>query len=409
MAAHPFTVSEITRAIRQTLELEFPPLWVIGELSEYRQHSSGHRYFTLKDESCKIPCVMWRSQKLSGFHPEVGMEVLAKGQVTVYERSGQYQLTVSQLFQAGIGQQQIAQEALKQRLLKEGLFEESDKRALPLYPEIIGIVTSQTGAAIRDILQVLERRFSGVRVVLRPVLVQGEGAPEDIACGIRELNEFGRVDLLIVGRGGGSSEDLAAFNTEVVVRAVRTSEIPVISAVGHEIDISLSDLAADLRAPTPSAAAELAVKDRSELQQWVGRLSGRAYNAVSRLLDDNTELLSHYRDSYGLRRIQDKVFQNIQRIDELEKDLLIWIERFFKGKVDAHRLFTTQLGILSPFSVLNRGYSLVLRLEDGSVVQNVDTLEQGEMLRLRFARGEAECRVEKIYSTGSGGIGDGTT
>ena len=398
MAEHPCTVSEITRAIRQTLELEFPPLWVVGELAEYRQHTSGHRYFTLKDESCQIRCVMWRSQKLSGFRPGVGMEVLARGQVTVYERGGQYQLTVSQLFQAGMGQQQLALEALKQRLLEEGLFEASARRPLPPYPETIGVVTSQTGAAIRDILQVLGRRFPGVRVVLRPALVQGEGAAEDIARGIEELNACGRMDLLIVGRGGGSAEDLAAFNTEVVVRAVRGSEAPVISAVGHEIDVSLSDLAADCRAPTPSAAAELAVRDRGELQERVARLAGRAYDALSRLLEENAELLHTYRDSYGLRRVEDLVFQQLQRVDEAQKDLCTGIERRFEEKAEAYRLLTAQLFTLSPLSVLSRGYSLTQRLEDGAVVQDAGTLVEGERVRVRFAKGEAVCSVEEIHS-----------
>jgi exodeoxyribonuclease VII large subunit len=398
VAEHPCTVSEITRAIRQTLELEFPPLWVVGELAEYRQHTSGHRYFTLKDESCQIRCVMWRSQKLSGFRPEVGMEVLARGQVTVYERGGQYQLTVSQLFQAGMGQQQLALEVLKQRLLEEGLFEASARRPMPPYPETIGVVTSQTGAAIRDILQVLGRRFPGVRVVLRPALVQGEGAAEDIARGIEELNACGGMDLLIVGRGGGSPEDLAAFNTEVVVRAVRGSDAPVISAVGHEVDVSLADLAADCRAPTPSAAAELAVRDRGELEERVARLAGRAYDALRRLLEENAELLDTYRDSYGLRRVEELVFQHLQRIDETQKDLYTGIERRFEGKAEAYRLLTAQLGTLSPLSVLSRGYSLTQRLEDGAVVIDAGTLVEGERVRVRFAKGEAVCSVDEVYS-----------
>ncbi len=396
MAERPCTVSEITLAIRQTLETAFPPLWVIGELSEYTQAASGHRYFTLKDERSQLRCVMWRSHRPSGFEPEVGNQVLAQGQVTVYERSGQYQLNATQLFQAGVGQQQLALEELKLRLMEEGLFDQARKRPLPPYPQSIGVVTSRTGAAIRDIVQVLGRRFPGVRIVLRPALVQGGGAAEDIAQGIEELNAYGEVDLLIVGRGGGSAEDLAAFNAEGVVRAVCASEIPVISAVGHEIDVTLTDLAADCRAPTPSAAAELAVRDGAELKQRLGELGQRAHDALFRLLEENAGLLNAYRESYGLRRVEDLVFQNMQRVDELQKGLHTGMRRRFEAGLGAYGRLTAQLGTLSPLSVLGRGYSLTQRLEDGSVVQDAGALSQGERLRVRFAKGEAVCTVDEV-------------
>ena len=398
MADRPVTVSEITQAVKQKLEREFPMLWVIGEISQYREHSSGHRYFTLKDEGAQLSCVMWRSTRPSGFEPSVGAQVLARGRVTVYERSGQYQLTVQQLFPSGLGQQQLALEELKQKLLEEGLFDESLKRPLPQFPLAIGIVTSRTGAAIRDILNVLGRRFAGVRAVLRPAQVQGEGAPQDIADGIADLNALGGLDVLIVGRGGGSAEDLAAFNSETVVRAVRASQVPIISAVGHEIDISLADLAADVRAPTPSAAAELAVRDSSELRDRVNGLARRAYGAVDRLIDENMDLLVGYRDSYGLRRVEDRILQDTQRIDDHHKDLMTALRSGFDGCVTAYRGGTARLAALSPLSVLARSYSVTQTQPDGTLVQDARSLSPGDRLRIRLSRGEVTTTVDEVHA-----------
>lgn len=393
MSDQPLTVSEVTQAIKQTLE-SFPPLWVVGELTAFTQHTSGHRYFTLSDDNGQLRCVMWRSRSLGNFRPEPGMEVLVQGQLTVYERRGDYQLNAMQMFPAGMGQQQLAFEKLKRKLTEEGLFDEGRKRPLPEYPRAIGVVTSATGAAFRDILQVLKRRFGGVRIVLRPALVQGVGAAEDVAQGIADLNAYGDVDVLIVGRGGGSAEDLAAFNDERVVRAVAQSQIPVISAVGHEVDVSLCDLAADLRAPTPSAAAELVVRDALGLREQVGRLTLRARDAVLRLLRENEDLLEHYTDSYGMRRMVDQVYQHMQHVDDLQRDLEIYLRRVYDAHTSSYRHLTGKLGSLSPLSVLARGYSLTQRAEDDTVVQDASTLQKNDVLRVRFAKGEAICRVE---------------
>ena len=392
---HPLSVSDVTQAVKQTLEMQFPPMWIVGELTSFSQPSSGHRYFTLSDPHSQLRCVMWRSRSITGFRPTAGMEVLAQGQLTVYERRGEYQFNVSQLFPTGVGQQLIAYEKLKKKLSEEGLFDEDRKRPLPEYPRTIGVVTSQTGAAFRDILDVLKRRFPSVHIVLRPALVQGLDAPEDIAQGIAELNDFGEVDILIVGRGGGSAEDLAAFNDEEVVRAIADSEIPVISAVGHEIDISLSDLTADVRAPTPSAAAEIAVRDVLEVREQVGRLTLRTQEAMKRLLDENEDQLKAYKGSYGMRRLSDLIFQNAQHVDELHRDLYALLRRIFESRLADYHRMTGKLGSLSPLSVLERGFGLVQR-EDGSVVSNAGVLTPREHLHIRFAKGEATCRVKKI-------------
>ena len=393
----PHSVSEVTQAVKQTLEMEFPPMWVLGELTSFSQPASGHRYFTLSDSDSQLRCVMWRSRPITGLHPELGMSVLAQGQLTVYERRGEYQFNVFQLFPAGAGQQQIAFEELKKKLADEGLFDEDRKHSLPEYPRSIGVVTSQTGAAFRDILDVLKRRFAGVRIVLRPARVQGDSAPEEIAQGIADLNAWGEVDVLIVGRGGGSAEDLAAFNDEQVVRAIANSEIPIISAVGHEIDISLADLAADVRAPTPSAAAELAVRDVVAVREQIGRFTLRVRDAMQRLLDESADLLESYEDSYGMRRMSDLIDQNAQHLDELHSDLYMLTRRLLENQWADYRRLTGKLGSLGPLSVLNRGFGIIQR-EDGSIVSDARVLTPEERLSIKFAKGEAICRVEKVES-----------
>lgn len=396
MSDVPLTVSEVTLAIKQTLE-SFPPMWITGELTSFTQHSSGHRYFTLSDNNCQLRCVMWRSRSLGNFRPESGMEVLVQGQLTLYERRGDYQLNAVQMFPAGMGQQQLAFEQLKQKLAKEGLFDEENKQPLPEFPRAIGVVTSGTGAAFHDILNVLKRRFAGVRIVLRPALVQGVGAAEDIAKGIADLNAYGDVDVLIVSRGGGSAEDLAAFNDERVVRAVAYSDIPIISAVGHEVDVSLCDLAADLRAPTPSAAAEIVVQDALGLREQVGRLTLRARESMLRLLRENEDLLSHYSESYGMRRMADQVFQHMQQVDDLHHDLEVHLRRVYDARLANYRHLTGKLGSLSPLSVLARGYSLTQRLEDDAIVQDAQNVTVDDRVRIRFAQGEVIGKIEEVH------------
>ena len=261
-----YTVTEITKEIKSILEESLPSVWVEGEISNYILHSSGHRYFSMKDENAQIRCTLWRFRggKLS-FEPEDGMRVIAFGNISVYERNGQYQLDVIELISAGWGKLDIAFQRLKEKLFREGLFDEEHKKPIPEFPEAIGLVTSPTGAAVRDMIKIIHKRFPGVGIIVNPVRVQGEGAAEEIAQAIQEFNEFAKIDVMIVGRGGGSLENLWAFNEERVARAIYDSKIPIISAVGHQIDFTISDFVADLRAPTPSAAAQMVIKDKEEL------------------------------------------------------------------------------------------------------------------------------------------------
>lgn len=396
MADRPYTVSEVTQSVKQTLEMEFPPVWVVGEMASFTEHASGHRYFTLKDASCQLRCVMWRSQEIKGFKPEAGMEVVARGRLTVYERSGQYQLSVQRLVQSGVGQDQVAFELLKKKLHKEGLFDESRKRPLREFPRSVGVVTSRSGAAIRDILNVISRRFQGLRVVLAPATVQGAGADQEVARAIADLDRFGNVDVMIVGRGGGAKEDLAAFNAEVVVRAIAAAEIPVISAVGHEIDFTLADLVADVRAPTPSAAAELVVADSSEVRSRVERLGRRLTDAMDGMLYENEELIRSYQERYGLRRVEDLVRQSEQTVDELERALYHGIRRAYDDRRQDYRRLMAKLASLSPLSVMGRGYSIAHRLDDGALVLEARSLKKGDGVRVRFSNGQADCTVDRI-------------
>ncbi|RKY67857.1 MAG: exodeoxyribonuclease VII large subunit [Candidatus Latescibacterota bacterium] len=393
----PYTVSEITRRIKGLLETSLPTVWIQGEISNFTWHSSGHLYFTLKDEYSQLRCVMWRerSQRLF-FTPQNGMKVLAQGDITVYERAGQYQLTVRQLQPAGIGELELAFEQLKERLRAEGLFDEKHKRSLPEFPQTIGVVTSPTGAAIRDIAQIIGRRAPWVQVILRPTLVQGEGAAADIAQAIDEFNQYGKVDLLIVGRGGGSLEELWAFNEEMVARAIYRSRIPVISAVGHEVDFTIADFVADRRAPTPSAAAELAVRDRAELQKLVRLLQQQAADGVLRKIKDAQTKVHALVSSYAIRRFEDSLEQQLQRVDELSGALIRGLDHIVVGKIGSFREVAGKLDVLSPLSAFQRGFCICQRLPEMTVVKESTALRVADMVKLRFKTGSAFCEVESV-------------
>jgi len=393
-----YSVAEITQEIKILLESSIPAIWVQGEISNFVHHSSGHKYFSLKDEDAQISAVMWRSRTSSLFFtPKNGTKVLAFGTIRVYEKRGTYQLDVQKMIPAGIGELQMAFEQLKQKLNEEGLFDAEFKKPIPEFPEKIGIVTSPTGAAVHDLIQVLQRRFPAVKIFLRPTKVQGEGAAQDIAQAIKEFNEFGQVDVLIVGRGGGSLEDLWAFNEEVVARAIFASKIPIISAVGHEIDFTISDFVADLRAPTPSAAAELVVPLAQDLLARVNSLQRDNFMNFSRRIAELRDKLENLRLSYGFRRPLDLILQHRQRLDELEHVIQITMGNKLSSLSKNLQQVNQRLSGLHPESVLKRGYSLVWKNEDHHILRDATALETNKSVHVHFYRGGVDAQVRDVY------------
>lgn len=391
-----YTVTQLTREIKAILESSFPILWIEAEISNLRKHSSGHMYFVLKDENTQIPAVMWRSRNVRLLiTPQDGMKVLVQGCVTVYEKRGNYQFEVLQLQPAGIGELQLAFEQLKSKLHQDGLFAEEHKQQIPKYPDRIGVITSPTGAALRDMVSVFSRRSPSIQLILVPVLVQGEGAAQEIVRAIRLFNQFGDVDLLIIGRGGGSLEDLWPFNEESVARAIYQSELPIISAVGHEIDFCISDFVADLRAPTPSAAAELAAPAREELAESIRNCAQRMTRALAERMSFLRDKTSNLQSSYALRRPVDVVHHHQQRLDDLTKGLEMQFSHKVETSLNKVKSLERNLISLSPQSILSRGYSLCFNRE-GELVNSADSLTSGEKVKIQFDKGRASAEIDKI-------------
>jgi exodeoxyribonuclease VII large subunit len=432
------TISELTAGIKDLLESTFDEVWVEGELSNLRRPPSGHLYFTLKDENSQIRGVLFKQQsRYLRFELEDGQHVICWGRVGIYEKRGEYQLILDYVEPRGIGSLQLAFEQLKQRLREEGLFNEARKRPLPLVPKRIGIVTSPTGAVIRDMLHILRRRFENIEVILYPVRVQGEGAAVEIARGIAYLGAQGEVDVIIVGRGGGSLEDLWAFNEEVVARSIFACPIPVISAVGHETDFTIADFVADVRAPTPSAAAELAVQQKRDLVTTIEVLRQRMTRGMDRLLVSSRE------QTTGMQgRVKDprrRIEEHRLRLDEYwgrltQTTLRTWREngeraervlRLLLARGPAHEIRSyregiaqltkglrggmatlltakqkgwekevARLDVLSPLAILSRGYSITRRLPDNLILRTADEVEMKGQVAVRLSRGELICRVE---------------
>jgi exodeoxyribonuclease VII large subunit len=434
------SVYELTSEIRKSLE-EFGLVWVRGEISNFKHHSSGHMYFSLKDDKAQLKAACFRGSNMYlKFRPEDGMEVIVRGRLSLYEPRGDYQLIVEYVEPVGLGSLQVAFDQLKEKLRKEGLFDEQRKRPLPLLPRKIGVVTSPTGAAIRDILRILKRRNACLNVLLFPARVQGLGAAEEIASGIRYFNTRADIDVLIVGRGGGSIEDLWPFNEELVARAIYESDLPVISAVGHEVDFTIADFVADLRAPTPSAAAEMVSGAREELIAAVRSLTGRLCQAVRggigrRRLD--LERLANNRafsvtptkirdlqqrfDEAGLR-LNQAIQQYLSRRRHRERLLQLGLLRFDLKQLLAHRrevvarnfqgltaaayfrlrrersrleLAAGRMNALSPLAILQRGYA-ICRDASGMILKNSSEASPGDRVQVRLSRGELGCRVEEI-------------
>jgi exodeoxyribonuclease VII large subunit len=394
-----YRVSQITAYIKELFDSDYAlqDLWLEGEVSNYSRAVSGHAYFTLKDEEAQIRCVMWRSQaERQAYLPQNGEAILAHGRISVYEAGGQYQLYVDDIQPAGAGLLYLQFEALKERLAAEGLFDAERKRPLPLFPRRLGVVTSPAAAALRDIVNVLRRRYPLVEVVLSPTPVQGDEAPPQIVAAIEALNEHTDVDVIIVARGGGSLEDLWAFNDELVARAIYASRVPVVTGVGHETDFTIADFVADVRAPTPSAAAELVVPDRQELRGAVEGWRGRLMQLMRGHIGEKCRALQ-YREQV-LRRFspQAHIDNYRQRIDDLIRSALAGLKHRLALGRERLRTLDSQLQTLSPLATLERGYAIARHLGTGKVVRSVAQVVAGDWLEVRVSDGQFESRVEQM-------------
>lgn len=438
-----YSVAEVTGEIRGLLEAGFSDVWITGEISNARAAPSGHYYFTLKDRDAQLKAVCFRQNALYlKIKPQNGLAVIARGRISVYEARGEYQLYVEHLEPQGYGALQLAFEQLKKQLASEGLFDDGRKRPLPNLPRRIGIVTSPTGAAVADMLRILERRFDGLHILLYPAQVQGDGAARQIAAGVRYFSNSKAVDVVIVGRGGGSLEDLWAFNEEVVARAIAECEIPVVSAVGHQTDFTIADFVADLRAPTPSAAAELVVRKKEEFSEAVGDLRARLTRAVRyKFATAGRDVLSSSVERAG-GLVRHAVASRSQRVDELTFSLRDSVvtrfraaERKLRGRQESLKHLDLRVGLarrrarldraggrlapslalrlergrtrlrslrkqleqLSPVSILDRGYAIV-QAADGSVIRMAQQTKAGDPLHLRLHRGRLGVRVDSVES-----------
>ncbi len=438
-----WTVRDLVAAVRTHVEREYTDIWVEGEISNFRAHDSGHLYFTLKDENAQIRVVMFRSSaKLLRFRPENGMQVVARGRVTIYEDRGELQISAEYLEPKGAGALQIAFEQLKAKLEAEGMFDAARKKPIPSLPRRIGIVTSPQAAALRDILNVLQRRHLGANVLIFPAQVQGEAAALEVSAGVRYFNKSRGVDVIIVARGGGSAEDLAAFNHEGLARAIATSEIPVISAVGHETDFTIVDFVADLRAPTPSAAAEMVIRSRQEIEEQMEGLARRLEKAMRYHLLMARQHLTELAQHGAFARMQDLIHRRAQRLDDLvhrlaqaqrgiiekqrrrfeqlsavvrhydvrrvlagmKKDLearttaMIAAARnlLLERKVRLERM-DTALQALSPLAILDRGYALVFD-ESGKLLKNAAKVKPGDDISAKLAKGTISATVKSKKS-----------
>jgi exodeoxyribonuclease VII large subunit len=439
------TVSELTGLLRTSIEEQFSDIYLEGELSNLRAPGSGHVYCTLKDKTSQIRAVLFRSSAVRlRFALQEGMQVIVRGRLTVYEPRGEYQIVLDTVEPKGIGALQVAFEQLKERLTAEGLFDQDRKKSIPAYPRTVGVVTSLTGAAIRDILVVLRRRWPTLRIVIAPVQVQGESAGRQIAEALNALNELSFVDVIIVGRGGGSLEDLWSFNEEIVVRAIAASHIPVVSAVGHEVDVTLADFSADLRAPTPSAAAEAVVPVLAEIVERLRELTVRTGQAMLRHCAFERQRLDA-----GIRGVTDVRFrlqEAAQRTDDMVDRLLTMVQRLLmfgreqvheaqrdlsglnpilaikqglatvpqlskrlEGQMGViltqhrHRIHATlaQLNTLSPLAILERGYSILQTVPAGRILHRTSDVEVGQELEAQLANGRLSCTVTRVFDDSS--------
>lgn len=417
-----YTVSEITRLIKLELEMGFPQVWVVGEISNFHRHSSGHIYFTMKDESCQLRSVMFRGDaRRMKFDLKDGLQLVCRGRINIYEPRGEYQLVVDLAEPKGKGALQLAFEQLRDRLRAEGLFDEKHKKKLPLLPKKIGIVTSPRGAAIVDILRTLERRFARLHILIYPARVQGEGAADEIVEGIDTLAGLGDLDAIIVGRGGGSIEDLWAFNEEKVARAIFRCPVPVISAVGHEVDFTIADFVADVRASTPSVAAEMVIEKEGSFVERIESLERRAAQSVRYALQERRQDVTHLAQHRIFQNFKIRVLNLEQQVDELETRSLevvrgeqrkiaeasartalmrekIWsaFRRMLQEQSGKWERLSAELHSHSPLNILKKGYTLCWTERGTRLVSKIEEVHKDEDMVVSFYQGEFLCRVKDV-------------
>jgi exodeoxyribonuclease VII large subunit len=401
-----YTVQEVTSRIRRILDedVELRDVYIKGELSNLGQPTSGHLYFTLKDEFSELQCVMFREHSRGlKFVPEDGMSVIVRGRISVYEKRGRYQLYVEEIQEAGLGALYLAFEQLKKQLKEEGLFDAASKKSIPSFPRCIGIITSPTGAAIRDMLKVTKKRFPHVHILIAPVVVQGEGASAQIVQAIQLMNRYsverGEIDVLIVGRGGGSIEELWAFNEEPVARAIFSSEVPVISAVGHETDFTIADFVADKRAATPSEAAEYVVPDKREIERNLQSLELQIRQNVFKSVEYQRKRLESLEKNISFRKPTERINQYRQTVDELKRSMVAELTHLVTLQRKTVQALTGKLDALSPLAILDRGYSICSKWPDGALVRSVADISVGDALKVLFKDGEAISEVKEKGTT----------
>ena len=417
-----YSVSEITHRIKNELEKIFRVIWIEGEIADFKRAHSGHLYFTLKDEKSALNCVMWRSSAgRVPFELEGGLQVVCRGQISVYELRGQYQLYVESVEPKGKGALQLAFEQLKEKLKKEGLFDPGVKKKLPLLPKKVGVVTSPRGAAIIDIIKTLERRFAHLHIVIYPVKVQGEGAGDEIVEGIDYLGGRADMDVIIIGRGGGSLEDLWAFNEEKVARAIFRCPVPIISAVGHEIDFTIADFVADIRASTPSVAAEIVIEKEQFLLDRIDNLEKRVFHHIRFFIQEKKHLVTNLIHHQAFQNFKVQLFNMIQQVDEFETRaryvIQALVQRIYqsKSKVDLAQekmssvikrslqnlhgkweRLSAELDNLSPLNILKKGYTLCWKNAGPKPVQGVEDIDEGDEVTVAFFKGEFTAQVRRI-------------
>ncbi len=392
-----YTVSQINSYIRRVFENDpfLSDIYIEAEISNFKLHSSGHMYFTLKDSEAAISAVMFRQNASRlDFMPESGMKVLVRGYVSLYEKTGQYQIYVISMEPAGIGALYMAYEQLKARLEKSGVFDEKYKRPIPAYPKCIAVITSPTGAAVRDIIKVAGRRNPNVEIVVVPVLVQGKGAAPDIVRAIKAVNEWGKADTIIAGRGGGSIEDLWAFNEEIVARAIFESQIPVISAVGHETDFTIADFIADVRAATPSAAAEIAVPSEDSISKAVAGLYNRISVSVQNRLTALRTRYGHAAGSYAFKNFEQNIYDRQMYVGNIYDRLSYLVENRIKGSRLILKNSIDNIENRSPLNIMKKGYSLVYDRED-NIISSSENINVGELVSVRLNKGRFTAEVRE--------------